>query len=168
MPEKKEMPLFKVRTSPISGRGVFATRKIRKGTRIIEYLGERISTEEGDARYDDDAGEQAHVLLFTVDKQTVIDGGVAGNAARFINHSCAPNCEAVEEKKRIFIEAIRSIPVGEELCYDYSLRRVEADETDIEKRYPCHCGAEACRGTLLEPKKTRRPRQKKTLKKRKA
>lgn len=159
MTKKPIEPLFKLRKSPISGRGVFAARKIRKGTRIIEYQGERISTEEGDSRYDDDLGEQAHVLLFTVDKKTVIDGGVNSNEARYINHSCAPNCEAVEENKRIYIEAIRTIQVGEELCYDYSLHRAEGDQEEIEQRYPCRCGAETCRGTLLEPKKKQKKKR---------
>ncbi len=165
MTKKKAEPLFKLRKSRISGRGVFAARKIRKGTRIIEYQGERISTAEGDSRYDDDQGEQAHVLLFTVDKKTVIDGGVNSNEARYINHSCDPNCEAIEENKRIFIEAIRTIQAGEELCYDYSLHRVEDDEGDIEKRYPCRCGSAHCRGTLLEPKKSKKRKRKSAKKK---
>ena len=75
-------PFFEIRPSPIHGRGAFATRRIRKGTRIIEYTGERLTPLEADARYDDDRSEHPHVLLFTVDRRTVIDAGVGGNEAR--------------------------------------------------------------------------------------
>lgn len=88
---------FELRSSPIQGRGAFALRRIRKGTRIIEYLGERISPEEADNRYDDDAGERPHTFLFTVNKRIVIDGAVEGNEAAYLNHACDPNCEAVDE-----------------------------------------------------------------------
>ena len=111
-------PLFEVRQSPIQGFGAFATQRIRKGARVIEYLGERISAEEGDRRYSDEA-EHPHVLLFVVDDDTVIDAGVNGNEARFINHSCEPNCKSVTIRKRVYIEAIKNIKVGEELGYDY-------------------------------------------------
>src|SRR5512142_1594416 len=94
--------LFEVRSSAIQGLGAFAAAPIRKGTRIVEYLGERISPDEADRRYDDDASEHPRVLLFTVDSKTVIDAGVGGNEAQFINHSCEPNCAAVTIKKRIF------------------------------------------------------------------
>jgi len=146
-------PFFEVRNSPIHGFGGFATQRIRKGTRIIEYLGERISSEEGDRRYEDDTSEHPHVLLFTVDKHTVIDAGVGGNEARFINHSCEPNCKAVTEKKRVYIEAIKAIAEGEELTYDYNLTRDGTEDEDMERRYACRCGAKTCRGTMLAPKK---------------
>src|SRR3989304_5846559 len=84
---------FEVRNSSIQGQGAFAARPIRKGKRIVEYVGERISPQEADARYDDDQSERPHVLLFTVDKKTVIDAGVGGNAARFINDPCEQNCD---------------------------------------------------------------------------
>lgn len=147
---------FEVRRSPIQGLGGFATQRIRKGTRIIEYLGERITTEEGNRRYDDDKAEHAHVLLFTVDQHTVIDAGVDGNEARFINHSCEPNCRAVVDKKRVFIEALKTIADGEELTYDYNLTRDGMEDEQAENRYACHCGAKSCRGTMLEPLKTKR------------
>jgi len=83
-------PFFEVRDSPIHGLGGFATQRIRKGTRIIEYTGERITSEEGDRRYDDNRSEHPHVLLFVVDRHIVIDAGAGGNEARFINHSCEP------------------------------------------------------------------------------
>lgn len=151
-------PLFEVRSSSIHGLGVFAARRIRKGTRIIEYVGERITSQEGDRRYEDDQSEHPHVLLFAVDKRTVIDAGAGGNEARFINHSCGPNCEAVVEKKRVYIEALRSITEGKELTYDYNLTREGKDDAELEKRYACHCGAKACRSTMLAPRKE--PRKK--------
>jgi SET domain-containing protein len=152
----EKRPLFEVRNSPIAGLGGFAVHLIPKGTRIVEYAGERISPEEADARYDDDKSEHPLVVLFTVDRKTVIDAGVGGNEARFINHSCDPNCEAVIEKKRVFIEAIRDIPAGRELTYDYSLTREGKFDAETERRYACRCGARNCRGTMLEPVKGRR------------
>lgn len=144
-------PYVEVRQSPIHGFGVFALRKIRKGTRIIEYLGERISNEEADSRYDDDAMEQTHTFLFTVDDDTVIDATREGNDARYINHSCEPNCESICERGRIFIHAIRTIQPGEELSYDYRLERGGEYRPEWEARYACRCGARHCRGTLLAP-----------------
>jgi SET domain-containing protein len=151
--------LYTLRRSPIQGTGAFAARPIRKGTRIIEYLGERISQKEADSRYDDDDPDQP-VLLFNVDKGVVIDAGVGGNDARFFNHSCDPNCDAVIEKRRVFIEALRDIAVGEELTYDYSLTRDGLEDEESERQYACHCGAANCRGTMLEPKPKRRPKRK--------
>src|SRR5512135_1933631 len=139
--------LFGVRPSSIQGLGAFAASPIRRGTRIIEYTGERISPAEADRRYDDDASEHPRVLLFSVDSRTVIDGGVGGNEARFINHSCEPNCTAVTEKKHVYIEALREIAAGEELLYDYNLTRHDEDSADLPQRYACHCGAPTCRGT---------------------
>lgn len=155
-------PCFELRPSAVAGTGAFATRPIRKGTRIIEYLGERISHAEADRRFQrDDGTGSPHVVMFVVDGRTVIDAAVGGNEAQFINHSCEPNCEAVIEKRRIFIEAIRDIAPGEELNYDYELTRENEDDAEEEKRYPCRCGAPRCRGTLLGPKeepKKARPR----------
>jgi len=86
--------LFVLRRSPLHGRGAFAVARIRKGTRIVEYTGEKISHAEADRRYDDDAMEQHHTLLMTVDHRWVLDAAVGGNEARFINHSCQPNCRS--------------------------------------------------------------------------
>ena len=144
--------LFQVRSSKIHGKGVFATRRIPKGTRLIEYRGERISWEEADRRYDDDI-QPHHTFLFAVDDETVIDGGRRGNDARWINHSCDPNCEAVDEDGRIFIETIRDIERGEELTYDYSYILDEPHTAKVKARYPCRCGSPRCRGTILGNKR---------------
>src|SRR6202007_1689906 len=92
-----EAPPIEVRESPLHGLGVFATARIARGERILEYRGERVSHEEADRRYDHKHPGDNHTLLFTVDAHTVIDAGVGGNEARFVNHSCEPNCESVIE-----------------------------------------------------------------------
>jgi uncharacterized protein len=147
-----KQPLFKVRRSRVHGRGVFAVQPIKKGTRLIEYLGERVSHAEADRRYDDKKSYDNHTFLFIVDKHTVIDAGVGGNDARFINHSCDPNCEAINDRKRIFIEATKTIPAGTELVYDYQYERSDDHTDEDEKFYKCRCGSPKCRGTILAPK----------------
>jgi hypothetical protein len=151
--EPSELP-FEIRRSPIQGIGAFATRRIRRGARLIEYTGERISNEEADRRYPDDESQaRHHTFLFAIDDDVVIDAAVDGNEARFINHSCAPNCDAVIEDARIWIEAIRDIAPGEELAYDYAFVLDERHTPAAKRRYPCNCGARSCRGTILAKKR---------------
>ena len=148
-----ELP-FEIRRSPIQGVGAFATRVIRKGTRLIEYTGERITSTEADARYPDDESQaRHHTFLFAIDDDVVVDAAVDGNEARFINHSCAPNCDAVIDDARIWIEAIRDIAAGEELAYDYAFVLEERHTPAAKRRYPCNCGARTCRGTILAKKR---------------
>jgi SET domain-containing protein len=146
-----------VRRSRIHGRGVYATRPIAEGDRIIEYVGERISSEQADAECaDDEAMARHHTFFFAVDDDTVIDGGRGGNESRFINHSCDPNCEVVVERKRIFIQALRDIQPGEELFYDYWYTTDDSyTEADLRRIYPCRCGAATCRGYLARPPRRR-------------
>jgi len=159
-------PLFEVRHSPIHGYGVFALRRIRKGTTVTEYLGDRVSHEVADARYEDKDPNDNHTFLFTVDSKTVIDGGVGGNDARYINHGCDPNCESTAQNKRIYVEAIRTIQPGEELAYDYQIQRDPEDPPDVDVIFACRCGAARCRGSMLvAPKKPRRKTVAKTAKK---
>lgn len=159
MPKLPDPPCIEVRASSIQGRGVFATRRIRKGTTVAEYTGEVITTEEADARYDDDVLERTHTFLFTLSRAQVIDATRTGSDARFINHSCDPNCASYLENGHIYIEAIKSIPEGAELAYDYMLERGGGGtRREWENRYPCNCGSAKCRGTLLAPKKARPPR----------
>jgi hypothetical protein len=141
IPTRRRAPLFEVRHSPIHGHGVFAARRIRKGTTIIEYLGDRVTHAQADARYEDKDPDDNHTFLFTVDAKTVIDAGVGGNDARFINHGCDPNCESTTLKKRIYIEAIRTI------------QRDSDDAPNVDEIYACRCGAKSCRGSMLEPAK---------------
>ena len=148
----EKAPLFEVRRSPIQGRGVFAIANIRKGKRITEYLGEPITHEEADRRYDDNSGRH-HTFLFILDDETVLDARHEGNDARYINHSCDPNCESVIEDGHIWIEALRAISKETELTYDYQLS-VEGRLTRKERaQYACRCGAAKCRGTLLRNSK---------------
>ena len=98
-------PLVEVRNSEVHGRGVFAVAPIKKGTRIFEYLGDRVSHDAADKRYEDHDENDNHTFLFIVDKNTVIDAAVDGNDARFINHHCDGNCESVIENRRVFIDA---------------------------------------------------------------
>ena len=154
---RRRTPLFEVRHSSIHGYGVFAARRIRKGTTVIEYLGERVSHAQADARYQDKDPNDNHTFLFTVDAKIVIDAGVNGNEARYINHACDPNCESSMLNRRVFIEAIRTIQPGEELSYDYQIQRDREDEPDVDEVYACRCGAGNCRGSMLEaPKKPRK------------
>ncbi len=142
--------MLEVRRSRIHGSGVYATRMIRKGTRVVEYLGDRISHEEADARYDEKGQDDGHTFLFVVSDKVVIDAGVDGNEARFINHACDPNCETVIEGGRVFIEALRTIRPGEELGYEYGLTWESTDDPAELANYACRCGAKQCRGTMLD------------------
>ena len=153
-PGRNELhPLYEVRHSKVHGYGAFAKRAIKKGERIDEYLGDRISHRQADERYEDHDENDNHTFLFIVDKRTVIDAGVGGNDARFINHQCDPNCESTIEKGRVFIEALRSIAKGAELGYDYQIGREKADPPNVDEIYACRCGSKKCRGTMLWPPK---------------
>ena len=150
----KRLP-FEIRPSPIQGLGAFATRRIARGTRLIEYAGARLTPQEADDRYPDLPGERHHTFLFAIDDDVVVDAAVNGNQARFINHSCDPNCDAVIEDKRIWIVAIRDVAPGEELAYDYAYELEERHTAANRRRFPCNCGAARCRGTLLVRKRRR-------------
>jgi SET domain-containing protein len=148
---RRRPPPIAVRPSSIQGLGVYATRPIRKGERLVEYLGQRISHEEADGRYDDASMQRHHTFLFSVDERTCIDGNVQGNDARFINHSCAPNAYSLNDGGRIFVVALRRIAEGEEIFYDYAYTTEPTDTLEELRRvYPCHCGAAKCRGTLAD------------------
>ena len=156
---------FEVRNSAISGKGAFAIREIAATERLIEYVGERITHQEADRRYDDDSMDEHHTFLFTVSSRTVLDATREGNEARFINHSCEPNCESEIDRGRIFIFALRDIELGEELHYDYAYER-SGDETDTEEaQYHCRCGTRTCRGSIMEAKEAFHRRRKESMKK---
>ncbi len=142
--------LLGISSSRIHGLGVFAQEAIAQGSRIIEYTGEIISDAEADCRYDDRTMDRHQTFLFSLADGRCIDGAVGGNDARFMNHSCDPNCEAVEVNGRIWIETIRPIALGEELTYDYGYKRLEGDDA-LASFYGCRCGASICRNTILAP-----------------
>lgn len=154
--EAKRTPPYEVRGSRIQGRGVFATRRIRPGQRIIEYAGERISNAEADRRYDEGKMGRHHTFLFTLTRRTVVDGNRRGNDARYINHSCDPNCVAVIEDGLIYIDALRNIQPGIELTYDYQYERTGPSDAELEEFYRCRCGTAKCRGTILKPRKKKK------------
>ena len=153
MARRPRTELVEVRDSRVHGKGAFALAPIAKGTRLIEYVGERISHKEADRRYESKDANDNHTFLFIVDARTVIDAGVDGNDARFFNHSCDPNCESVIENGRVYIEMIRAAQPGEELTYDYQIQREADDPDDIDEIFACRCGAPQCRGTMLWPTK---------------
>lgn len=145
-----------VKDSPIHGRGVFARRPIRAGQRVMEYRGEHIDWDEAMRRHPRDPSQPNHTFYFSLGDDTVIDGGSHGNNARWINHSCTPNCEAQLEDGRVFIEALRDIAPGEELNYDYGLELDARYTAKVKRDYACRCSTPACRGTLLAPKRRKR------------
>ena len=149
MPKKsnsrKRTVRIEVRESVVHGHGVYAMQSIPKGTRIIEYTGQRVSWEAAPNDEND-----PHTFNFGLDNGEVINPEIGGNNARWINHSCDANCEAVEEDDRIFIDALRDIQAGEELFYDYALEIDEPITEESKKRFACHCHSPNCRGTMLD------------------
>ena len=161
MPKKIER-----RQSSIHGNGVFATEAIAKGERVVRYKGEVRSHAEVDADY---AGhdETGHTFLFSLNDEFVIDANRDGNVARWINHSCAPNCEAIQEenakgkkhKDKVYIHALRDIAAGEELSYNYGIVLDEPYTPALKKLWECRCGSAKCTGTMLQPKDEPKPRK---------
>jgi SET domain-containing protein len=137
--------------SPIHGSGVFARRDIPKGTLVIQYTGEIISKQESDRRAEKvrRVAEQKNtgaVYIFTLNDDYDLDGNVFDNYARFINHACKTNCEAVNIDDEIWIETTRKIKKGEELHYDYGFDYSNWHE------HPCRCGKKACVGFIVDKK----------------
>lgn len=155
---------YKVTDSPIHGRGVFAAQPLARGVKLINYEG-RLLTHPGSDRLYGDSLDSGHTFLFTLNDKYVIDANVDGNDARWINHSCAPNCEALLEedadgnKRRDVVEiwTKRAIKAGEELTYDYAITLEVPHTARLKKIWACRCGARKCTGTLLRPK--RKPAQ---------
>ncbi|MBA3543154.1 MAG: SET domain-containing protein-lysine N-methyltransferase [Chthoniobacterales bacterium] len=148
-------PQVIVRPSGIHGRGVFARQAIRKGKRIIEYTGAEIPWDVAQDLPPLDPDDPHHTFFFSLDNGNVINAAVGGNEARWINHSCAPNCRTDEHNGRVFVYALRNLQAGEELSYDYRLQPAERQTKKLEALFGCECGSARCRGTMLEarPKK---------------
>jgi len=148
------------RRSPIHGNGVFAIAPISKGETVIQYKGRMITHKQADREYGDGA-DTGHTFLFTLNDTYIIDANVGGNTARWINHSCDPNCEAVIEedddedprKDKVLIQAIRDIKPGEELTYNYGITLDVPHTPKMKKLWACRCGSPKCTGTLLQPKR---------------
>ena len=144
---------IQVKRSGVHGKGVFAVQPIAAGETIIEYVGEVISWEEAQRRHPHDLCDPNHTFYFHIDGDHVIDALFEGNASKWINHACDPNCESDERDGRIFIQAVRDIAAGEELNYDYGLVLDERYTAKLKAEYACHCGAPDCRRTMLAPKR---------------
>lgn len=152
-----------VRNSKIHGRGIFAAADLPAGQRVIEYKGKVITQAQADRLYDDSL-DSGHTFLFTLNDKYIIDANHDGNSARWINHSCEPNCEAVihvningdERKDRVFIETIKPVKAGEELTYNYGITLEVPHTRRLKAIWACLCGAKTCTGTLLQPKRSRK------------
>ena len=152
-PAKSSGRRIQVRRSGIHGKGVFALAPIAKGEMIIEYKGEMITWKQALKRHPHNPAEPDHTFYFHIDEGHVIDGHVDGNAAKWINHSCQPNCETDEADGRVFVMAKRAIKPGEELNYDYGLILEGRHTPKVKKQFECRCGSRKCRGTMLAPKR---------------
>jgi hypothetical protein len=159
---------IQTRRSTVHGNGVFAVQDLAEGETLIEYKGEVINWKEALRRHPHDPAQPNHTFYFHIDDGRVIDGHVNGNAARWINHSCEPNCEADEVDGRVYIKALRNIAAGEELNYDYGLIIDEPYTEKLLSEFPCWCGSEQCRGTLLTPKDEDEEKKKKKKARKKA
>lgn len=148
---KKNLPWHIVQRSPLHGNGVFAARDIPAGTRIIEYIGARITPELADERHPVNPDDPFHTFYFSLSCGKVIDGGAGGNDARWINHSCDPNCETEENAAgtRVYVLALHDIAQGDELFYDYGLVMDGKITKKLQAQYRCLCGSDNCRGTML-------------------
>ena len=146
---------IQVRRSGVHGKGVFALQPIAKGEVVIEYTGELISWAQALQRHPHDPTDPNHTFYFHIDEAHVIDAKFGGNAARWINHACQPNCVADDDGRRVFIKALRPIKPGQELFYDYGLVIDERYTPALKKQFACWCAATACRGTMLAPKRAR-------------
>lgn len=147
------------RRSPIHGTGVFALKDLPAEYRVIQYRGKLISHDEADERYGGTV-DNGHTFLFILNDHYVIDANRHGNTARWMNHSCEPNCEAVliESKDgdpahdRMVLETTRAIRAGEELTYDYCIQVGEPLTAKLKRIWACRCGSPKCSGTMLAPK----------------
>ncbi|WP_028357294.1 SET domain-containing protein [Brackiella oedipodis] len=150
---KKSTPkvLHYVAQSTVHGKGVFAACAIKKGTTIMEYTGKRISQKKADALWPVDPDNPFHTFYFSLSSGKIIDGGQKGNDARWINHSCNPNCETEEsaDGKRVYILAKKNIKKDQELFFDYCLITDEKITDELKQNYKCCCGSANCRGTML-------------------
>lgn len=138
-----------VRKSSVHGRGVFALQAIAAGQRILEYRGELTSWRRASARHRR-TGVRGHTFIFGLADGRVIDGSVGGNSARWLNHSCRPNCKAIEDERgRVFIETIRDVKPGDELYIAYGLTIDEAVTPELAAEYACRCRTKRCTGSML-------------------
>lgn len=152
-----------LRRSSIHGKGVFALIDLSANLTLLEYRGCRITHARADRLYSNTT-DDGHTFLFWLNERYVIDANADGNIARWINYSCAPNCQAVLEenadgdarKDRVWIETLRPICAGEELTYDYGIITGERITPRLKRIWACHCSAPNCTGTMLHSKSRKR------------
>ena len=159
--------MWKLKKSKVHGSGIFATKDIQKGKRIIEYIGEKVPRSEGNKRSEKRINKYLHsnktgsVYIFELNNQYDIDGSPLYNKARYINHSCEPNCEVTGTGLKVWVHAIKDIKKGEEFSYDYGF-----SFDDDYKNYPCRCGSENCCGYIVREGSRWRIKRKRKRKKR--
>jgi hypothetical protein len=149
-----------VHRSAIHGRGIFAAVDLPAGTQLIEYKGRRLTHAEAHELYGGTA-ETGHTFLFTLNDHYLIDGNFGGNSARWINHSCEPNCQATiyvdvnynEARDKVYIETTKPVRAGEEFTYDYGIILAQRHTAKLKSIWRCLCGSANCTGTLLKPRK---------------
>lgn len=146
VPRKERL---EVRQSPVHGRGIFARIAIPAGNFILHYAGRIIDWDEAMRRHPHDPSQPNHTFYFSLDDTFVIDGNDGGNRARWINHSCAPNCESEIKGQRVYLRSLRDIQAGEELSFDYNLMLDEPITPELKNDYLCLCGSPQCRHTML-------------------
>ncbi|WP_350357282.1 SET domain-containing protein-lysine N-methyltransferase [Paraburkholderia fungorum] len=142
------MKRISVRSSTVHGRGVFALRPLCAGELILEYTGTVMSWKRAVSRHRK-FGHVGHTFLFGLSDGRVIDGSLGGNSARWLNHACVANCEAVEWNGRVRILAVSDIQPGEELFITYGLSIEGHLSAAVRAQYACRCGHRRCRGTML-------------------
>lgn len=148
---------FELRQSAIQGIGAFAIQDIPKGTRLIEYVGEKITNAEADRRAEDDTTGRHHTFLFVLNQKQVVDAMYGGNESMYVNHSCDPNAETFITRGRIWIDSMRAIKAGEEITYDYQYDMdPKYTDDDLFRLYACRCGTDKCRHTIVKTR--RRPK----------
>ena len=143
MDEKKKC--YEIRKSDVHGTGVFAMREIKKGERVAEYVGEKVFSEDGQRIEDESMKKNGTTYIFELDDKHDLNGDVGYNDARFINHSCDPNCESDIVEGHVWIVAVRDIEPGEEISYSYDF---DFDDESEYKKHVCRCGSKKCRGFI--------------------
>lgn len=157
-----KLKYVKVKKSNIHNKGVFAKRDIPKGTKVIEYVGRKITKPQADKIYEKSLekhkknNKKGSVYIFELNKKHDIDGDVPWNKAKYINHSCNPNCETEIIDNKIWIISIKDIKKGEEITYNYGY------DVDNYKDHPCRCGSKRCVGYIVDEEQW--PKLKKKLK----
>ena len=143
--------MWKVSKSKVHGKGIIATEDIKKNTKIIQYIGEKVTKKEGDKRSEERLNKYLNseitgsVYIFELNNKYDIDGSVLYNKARYINHSCEPNCEVDISNGEIWISSIKKIKKGDELSYDYGYEFNKNDFRD----HRCKCGSKECIGFII-------------------